>query len=239
MAGGSAGGGSPTGGGAAAGGLAGGAVDAGPPPLWLQPVHGFTEFTRDTGCTVTVDGANGNELTATVANTADDQDSASGDFLDGGFLPRQLEGAVKGRLRLPARPALAGNLPFVEYSLGRFTNIHLQLAITPGGALQVSNQANTVSDQAISNAWAVDGGFEAGEYRFEVRWRRGGTRRVWLNEQLLGTVSLPATGAAPSLPDRFRVGIMRLEGTDGGAASLVVSGWQLGDREDALLLDLP
>jgi hypothetical protein len=226
--------------GGAAGGSAGGAaVDAGRPPVWQQPVHGFTEFTQDTGCAAMVDAANGNQLNASVANSADDQDSASGDFLDGGFLPQQLEGAVRGRLRLTARPTLAGNLPFVEYSLGRFTNIHLQLAITPAGALQVSNQANTVSDNAVSNTYAIDGGFAPGDYLFEVRWRRGGNRRVWLNNQLLGTVNLPASGAAPAVPDRFRIGIMRLDGMDGGAASLSMRSWQLGDREDSTLGNLP
>lgn len=202
-------------------------------------MHGFTEFTQDVGCTAMVDGANGNQFNASVANTADDQDSASGDFLDGGFLPQQLEGAVKGRLRLAARPSLAGNLPFVEYSLGRNTNIHLQLAITAQGALQVSNQAGTVADMAVTNVYAIDGGFAPGDYLFEVRWRRGGTRRVFLNNQLLGTANLPASGAAPGVPDRFRLGIMRLDGVDGGASSLSMRSWQLGDREDSTLGDLP
>jgi hypothetical protein len=207
--------------------------------VWQQPVHGFTEFTQDTGCTAMVDGANGNQLNASVANTADDQDSASGDFLDGGFLPQQLEGAVRGRLRLTARPTLAGNLPFVEYSLGRNMNIHLQMAITAQNALQVSSQANTVSDNAVTNTYAVDGGFGPGDYLFEVRWRRGGTRRVWLNSQLLGTVNLPAAGAAPQVPDRFRIGIMRLDGMDGGASTLSMRSWQLGDREDTTFGNLP
>ncbi|MDX2015088.1 MAG: hypothetical protein SFW67_33145 [Myxococcaceae bacterium] len=244
MAGGSAGGvaGGAAGGsaGGAAGGSAGGAaVDAGRPPVWQQPVHGFTEFTQDTGCTAMVDAANGNQLNASVANAADDQDSASGDFLDGGFLPQQLEGAVRGRVRLNARPALTGNLPFVEYSLGRNMNIHLQLAITAQNALQVSSQANTVADLAVTNTYAVDGGFAPGDYLFEVRWRRNGTRRVWLNNQLLGTVNLPAAGAAPQVPDRFRIGIMRLDGMDGGATSLSMRSWQLGDREDTTFGNLP
>jgi hypothetical protein len=243
-AGGSAGGQAGGASGGSAGGMAGGsaggaAVDAGRPPVWQQPVHGFTEFTQDTGCTAMVDTANGNQFNGSVANSADDQDSASGDFLDGGFLPQQLEGAVRGRLRLTARPTLAGNLPFVEYSLGRNTNIHLQMAITAQNALQVSSQANTVADLAVSNTYAVDGGFAPGDYLFEVRWRRGGNRRVWLNNQLLGTVPLPAAGAAPQVPDRFRIGIMRLDGMDGGAASLSMRSWQLGDREDTTFGNLP
>ncbi len=213
--------------------------DAGPGPVWQQPVHGFTSTTLDIGCVAMIDSANGHQLNSTVMSTADAEDSASGDVRDAGLLPTTLEGAVKGKLRLPARPQLVGNLPFLEYSLGQSTNVHLQLAITPGGDLQVSNGAGTVADQAVSNTYAVDGGFGAGDYLFEVRWRRGGNRRVWMNSRLLGTVALPASGAAPSVGDRFRVGIIRLDGADGGAAAASVRAWQLGDRENSTLGDLP
>lgn len=229
-------------GGAAAGGSAGGAAAggvAGPGPVWQQPVHGFSGFTLDTGCVAMVDAANGNQLNGTVVGTVDSEDSASGDVRDAGFLPTTFEGAVKGKLRLAARPQLAGNLPFMEYSFGQSTNVHLQLAITPAGALQVSNTAGTVSDNAVTNTYAVDGGFGAGDYLFEVRWARGGNRRVWMNTRLLGTVALPATGANPTLGDRFRVGIMRLDGTDGGPAAVSVRAWQLGERENSTLGDLP
>jgi len=202
-------------------------------------VHGFAGVTLDTGCVAMIDAANGNQLNGSVMSTLDSEDSASGDVRDAGVLPTTLEGAVKGKLRLPARPQLVGNLPFMEYGFGQSTNVHLQLAITPSGDLQVSNGAGTVSDNAVSTTYPVDGGFGAGDYLFEVRWSRGGNRRVWMNSRLLGTVALPATGAGPSSPDRFRVGIMRLDGADGGTAAASVRAWQLGERENSTLGDLP
>jgi hypothetical protein len=99
----------------------------------------------------------------------------------------------------------------------------------------------TVSDNAISNRFPIDGGWQRGDYLFEVRWRRGESRTVWLNGQLLGDVALPSnTVMAP--PDRFRVGIMRLDpdgGAIGGPFSVTVNSWQLAEDADAVLGDVP
>ena len=65
----------------------------------------------------------------------------------------------------------------------------------------------------------------------------GWTPAVAALQEALGRA--PASGAAPGVPDRFRLGIMRLDGVDGGAASLSMRSWQLGDREDSTLGDLP
>lgn len=233
---GGASGGGVVGGGNAAGGNAGGAASQ---AIWQQPLDGFASFTLDTGCTAMVDSANGNQVNSSVMSAVDSEDSASGDVRDGGAVMPALEGAAKGKLILATRPTLVGNLPFMELSYTQSTNIHLQLAITSSNQLLVMNQAGTVSDADVSNTYAVDGGFGAGTYSFEVRWKRNGQRRVWMNSQLIETVNLPAAGAAPTLPDRFRVGIMRLDGTGGTGQSLSVRGWQFGATENAVLGDLP
>ncbi len=240
-AGGSTAGGSTAGGATAGGATAGGSTAGGSASqaIWQQPVDGFPAFTLDTGCTAMVASGNGNQLNASVMSALDAEDSASGDVRDGGAVMPALEGAAKGKLQLTGRPTLVGNLPFMELSYTQSTNIHLQLAITPSNQLLVMNQAGTVSDNAVSNTYSIDGGFNAGTYAFEVRWRRGGQRRVWMNSQLIETVSLPAAGAAPMLPDRFRVGIMRLDGDGGMGQSLSVRAWQFGATENAVLGDLP
>jgi hypothetical protein len=223
------------------GGGMGGGVMNGPAPIWRQPNDGFDPTpTLDMGCTVMVDAANGNQANCASMAGADSQDSASADVKDATKLPTTFEGAVKGKLILTARPTAQGNIPFCELSYTQSMNIHLQLAITPQGELQVSNQAATVSDNAVSNTYAVPGNFGAGTYTFEVRWKRGGMRQVWVNGSMVGMAALAASGNPPAnTPDRFRLGIMRVDGPDTGpGANLAVRAWQLGDRENSTLGDL-
>lgn len=237
--GGSVAGGGVSGGGAAAGGAGGGsAVDAGPQPIWQQRLHGFSDVTQDTGCTATIDPVRGNLVVATVASSRDSEDTASANVLAPLRLPTRIEGRVRGRLSLAGTPRLVGNVPFVELG-AQPDRVHLQLAISPANELVVSSQAMTVADNAITTRYPIDGGWRGGDYLFEVRWRRGATRTVWLNNQLLGEVQLPSnTVMAP--PDRFRLGIMRQDGpTDGGPFSVTVNSWQLAEDADAVLGDVP
>jgi hypothetical protein len=226
------------GGGATGGGTAGGAVDAGPQAIWQQRLHGFADVTEDTGCSAAIDPSRGNLVVASVMSSRDSEDTASANVLPPLRLPTRLEGRVRGRLTLGAVPRLVGNAPFLE--LGAQPNaVHLQLALAPSNELVVSSQAMTVADNAVSSRYAIDGGWQRGDYLFEVRWRRGATRAVWLNGQLLGEVNLPST-TVPAPPDRFRLGLMRLDGpTDGGPFSVTVNSWQLAEDADAVLGDVP
>lgn len=236
-AGGSAGGGFVASGGSAAGGSA--VVDAGPQPIWQQRLHGFSDVTQDTGCTATIDPSRGNLVVSSVLSSKDTEDTASANVLAPLRLPTKLEGRVRGRLTLGSTPRLVGNAPFIELGSNTSSQVHLQLAISAANELVVSNQAMTVSDNATSNRFAIDGGWQRGDYLFEVRWRRGESRTVWLNGQLLGDVPLPSnTVMAP--PDRFRVGLMRLDGPlDGGPFSVTLNSWQLAEDADAVLGDVP
>ena len=237
-AGGSAGGGFVASGGSAAGGSAV-VVDAGPQPIWQQRLHGFSDVTQDTGCTATIDPSRGNLVVSSVISSRDNEDTASANVLAPLRLPTKLEGRVRGRLTLGSTPRLVGNAPFVELGSNTAAQVHLQLAISSANELVVSNQAMTVSDNAISNRFPIDGGWQRGDYLFEVRWRRGESRTVWLNGQLLGDVPLPSNTVPPT-PDRFRVGIMRLDGPlDGGPFSVTVNSWQLAEDADAVLGDVP
>lgn len=238
-AGGSSGGGFVASGGSAAGGSA--VVDAGPQPIWQQRLHGFSDVTQDTGCTATIDPSRGNLVVSSVLSSRDNEDTASANVLAPLRLPTKLEGRVRGRLTLGSTPRLVGNAPFVELGSNTALQVHLQLAISPANELVVSNHPMTVSDNAISTRYPIDGGWQRGDYLFEVRWRRGESRSVWLNGQLLGDVPLPSnTVMAP--PDRFRVGIMRLDpdgGAIGGPFSVTVNSWQLAEDADAVLGDVP
>ncbi len=242
--GGGAGGGSATGGGTTAGGTAvdagpidAGPIDAGPQPLWQQRLHGFTDVTQDTGCTATIDPSRGNLVVASVMSSRDNEDTASANMLSTQRLPTRLEGRVRGRLTLGGTPRLAGNAPFAELG-AQPDRVHLQLAISPSNELVVSSMPMTVADNAVSTRYAIDGGWQRGDYLFEVRWRRGASRTVWLNGQQLGEVALPSTTVmAP--PDRFRLGLMRLDGVDGGPFSVTVNSWQLAEDADAVLGDVP
>ncbi|MBL8918829.1 MAG: hypothetical protein JNJ54_08230 [Myxococcaceae bacterium] len=225
-------------GGTTGGGVAGGAVDAGPQPIWQQRVHGFSDVTEDTGCDATIDPSRGNLVVASVMSSRDAEDTASANVLPPLRLPTRAEGRVRGRLTLGAVPRLVGNAPFVELG-AQPSGVHLQLAIAPTNELVVSSQAMTVADSAVSARYAIDGGWQRGDYLFEVRWRRGATRAVWLNGQLLGQVNLPST-STPAPPDRLRLGIMRLDGpTDGGPFSVTLNSWQLAEDADAVLGDVP
>ena len=174
-----------------------------------------------------------------MLSSKDNEDTASANVLAPLRLPTKLEGRVRGRLTLGSTPRLVGNAPFVELGANMTSQVHLQLAISPSNELVVSNQAMTVSDNAISTRFPIDGGWQRGDYLFEVRWRRGESRTVWLNGQLLGDVPLPSnTVMAP--PDRFRVGLMRVDGPpDGGPFSVTVNSWQLAEDADAVLGDVP
>ncbi len=211
--------------------------DAGPRPLWQQRVHGFSTVTEDSSCAAMIDPSRANQVTATVVSTRDTEDTASANVLDVARLPTGLSGRVRGRLTLASAPRLAGNAPFLELG-SQPSSVHLQLALTARHQLEVNSMAMTVADTAVSNRYAIDGGFERGDYLFEVSWQRGGTRTVWLNGQRLGEVPLPSTRAAPP-PDRLRLGIMRLDGVDGGPFSVTIGGWQLSDDPDAVLEDAP
>lgn len=193
-------------------------------------------MTEDTGCTATIDPSRGNVVVASSQSTRDAEDTASADVLAPLPLPMTLEGAVRGRLTLGATPRLQGAVPFLELG-AQPSRVHLQLSIASAQELGVSSQAGTVADQAVSARYRVDGGWQRGDYLFEVRWRRGESRRVLLDGQLLGEVPLPAAGAGTP-PDRLRLGILRMEGTDGGPFSLTMTGWQLGDRLDTPLGDV-
>jgi hypothetical protein len=232
--GGGAAGGSTSGGGASGG---SGAIDAGPEPLWQQRLHGFTDVTQDTGCAASIDPSRGNLVVASVMSSRDSEDTASANMLSAQRLPTRLEGRVRGRLTLGNTPALTGNAPFVELG-AQPDRVHLQLAISPGNELVVSSMPRTVADNAVSTRYAIDGGWQRGDYLFEVRWRRGATRTVWLNGRQLGEVALPSTTVVAP-PDRFRLGLMRLDGVDGGPFSVTVNSWQLAEDADAVLGDLP
>lgn len=225
------------GGGAAGGAPDAGPVDAGPQPVWQQRLHGFSDVTQDNGCTATIDPSRGNLVVASVMSSRDNEDTASANVLSPARLPQGAAGRLRGRLTLGGTPRLSGNAPFVE--LGAQPNrVHLQLAITAADQLEVSSQAMTVADTAVSTRYAVDGGWQRGDYLFEVRWQRGGTRTVWLNGARLGEVTLVST-AAPAPADRLRLGVMRVDGADGGPFSVTLNSWQLADDPDLALGDVP
>lgn len=233
------------GGGAAVGGGAGGGSGGGggvvsPPDAggarWQQRLHGFTSTTVEPGCTVDIDPLRGNRVQATIAGSADFEDTAVAELVDLNRLPRTLEGRLKGRVTLAAPLAVRGFVPLV--SLGTQSGqAWVRAGFDGAGRLVVESDAQTLGAAALTERFSVDGGFTAGDWVLELAWRAGGFRQVRLNGALLADT--PVTGGASLPPGELGLGIARYDGDAGTAFTATLSAWQLADDLQVTLGDLP
>ena len=188
---------------------------------WQQRLHGFTNTTIDTGCMLQIDTARGNNVIATIVGPADNQDTATAEFLAPTQLPRTLEGRIKGRITLAAPINVSGYVPLIF--LGTQTGqAFVRAGFDNQGLLVVESDPQTVGASSLVERFSVDGGFTAGDWIIEVSYRVGTGREVRINDAVVSYALV--NGGATMPPNELSLGIARYDGTTGGAFTVTLSG---------------
>ena len=229
------GGGGATGGGGGGTGFDAGVSDGGV-ARWRQRDHGFTSTRVEPGCMLAIDPLRGNRLEATILTTADSADTAYAAMENLNLLPRGLDGRFRGRITLAAPLAARGFVPFAYVGTDG-GQAFVRRGFDQDGQLRVESDANTLSATALSESFAIAGGFQAGDYLVEVMWRAGSVRQVKLNDVLVGDLAL--SGGASSPPTELALGPARYDGDGGGSFNVTLSTWQLADDLAVPLVDSP
>ncbi|GMU62672.1 MAG: hypothetical protein AMXMBFR34_44350 [Myxococcaceae bacterium] len=213
-----------------------GRFDAGLKPLWQQRLHGFTNSTVDTACTLDIDPSRGNRVWATIVSADDASDTATAEVEDPARLPGAAYGHLQGHLTLPAPLQLRGPASFLALDAAN-GDTWLKLGFDAQGRLWVRSDAQTLSSSAMTEVFTRDGGFGAGDYVLDVSWTRGGARQVSLDGVLLASSPI-GPGGTTTPPARLRLGVVDYGGDAGTGWTVTLSGWQVADNP-AVMLEFP
>ncbi|MGA9523452.1 MAG: hypothetical protein WBV82_18450 [Myxococcaceae bacterium] len=193
---------------------------------WRQ-VDGFSSTAACPTCTLSVDAAQQNQLSAMVDAAADGLDSATalitGSALDG----LGSGGKLRGRIFVPSELRLEDDSTFLELRTSTGAPL-LELYFTHGWELGLTSAAGMLQSTGV-NAESL-ARFDSGTVRqVEVQWQRGAFARALVDgTNVVERTLTPVTGET-SFPEvtELRLGIVRYAGDAEEGWTAVLSEWVL------------